>query len=37
MDIQSMLDRISFDWAAFGEAGRDSRDVIQRSPPTALP
>ena len=29
MDIRSQLDRISFDWAAFGEAGRDSRNVIQ--------
>jgi hypothetical protein len=29
MDIRSQLDRTSFDWAAFGAAGRDSRDVIQ--------
>ena len=29
MDIRSQLDRISFDWAAFDAAGRDSRDVIQ--------
>ncbi len=29
MDVRSQLDRISFDWAAFDAAGRDSRGVIQ--------
>jgi hypothetical protein len=29
MDVRSQLDRISFDWAAFSAAGRDSREVIQ--------
>jgi len=29
MDVHSQLNRISFDWAAFDAAGRDSRDVIQ--------
>jgi hypothetical protein len=29
MDVRKQLDRLSFDWTAFGDAGRNSRDVIQ--------